>query len=179
MGTKKEHEKNSSVYQTYRDKAGLTREAASEKMEYEHNYILDANRLYKIEKGKVTVNPDDVIALSKCYKAPELCNYYCSHECPIGQQYVPEVQLKELSQITLETVNALNNLEKQKNRLIEISVDGQITEDEFEDFESIQKNLRQIYKLSPLRGFPSCPIVAAYCTGKRFSICTTVFKPSV
>jgi hypothetical protein len=55
MGTKKDHEKNSSIYQAYRDKTGLTREAASEKMEYEHNYILDANRLYKIEKGKVTV----------------------------------------------------------------------------------------------------------------------------
>ena len=36
------------------------------------------------------------------YKSPELCNYYCSNQCPIGQQYVPEIKMKELPQIILE-----------------------------------------------------------------------------
>ena len=78
------------------------------------------------------------------YKNPSLCNYYCSHECPIGQEYVPEVQFKELSQITLEMLASLNSLDKEKNRLIEITVDGQITEDEMKDFEKIQEQLSQI-----------------------------------
>ena len=39
---------------------------------------------------------------------------------------------------------SLNSLEKEKNRLIEITVDGQISEDEIKDFEKIQEQLSQI-----------------------------------
>jgi hypothetical protein len=84
------------------------------------------------------------LAMAEGYKNPSLCNYYCSHECPIGQEYVPEVQFKELSQITLEMLASLNSLEKEKNRLIEITVDGQISDDEIKDFEKIQEQLSQI-----------------------------------
>ncbi len=28
--------------------------------------------------------------MADCYKNPALCNYFCSHECPIGIEYVPE-----------------------------------------------------------------------------------------
>ncbi len=82
--------------------------------------------------------------MADCYKNPSLCNYYCSHECPIGQEYVPEVTLKELSQITLEMLASLNALEKEKNRLIEITVDGVISEAEITDFENIQERLAEI-----------------------------------
>lgn len=82
--------------------------------------------------------------MANCYKNPSLCNYYCSHECPIGQEYVPEVKIKELSQITLEMLASLNSLEKEKNRLIEITVDGVISEDEMKDFKHIQEQLSQI-----------------------------------
>ena len=82
--------------------------------------------------------------MADCYKNPSLCNYYCSHECPIGQEYVPEVKSKELSQITLEMLASLNSLEKEKNRLIEITVDGVISDDEMNDFKRIQEQLSQI-----------------------------------
>ena len=39
---------------------------------------------------------------------------------------------------------SLNTLDKEKNRLIEITVDGEITEDELEDFEKIKSQLAQI-----------------------------------
>ena len=82
--------------------------------------------------------------MADCYKNPALCNYYCSHECPIGQEYVPEVKSKELSQITLEMLASLNSLDKQKARLVEITVDGIISEDEMEDFKKIQEQLEYI-----------------------------------
>lgn len=137
-------EQKKSIYQVYRENAGLSREAASEKMEMEHNCFVSSDRLFKVEKNVAAITPEDVLAMSKCYKAPELCNHYCSTECPIGQKQIPSLKMKELSQITLETINSLNNLEKQKNRLIEISVDGKITEDEYADFKEIQKNLQEI-----------------------------------
>jgi hypothetical protein len=39
---------------------------------------------------------------------------------------------------------SLNSLEKQKERLIEITVDGQVTQDELADFAKIQKMLNRI-----------------------------------
>ena len=38
----------------------------------------------------------------------------------------------------------MNALEKEKNRLIEITVDGIISEDEIKDFQKIQEQLGQI-----------------------------------
>ena len=54
---------------------------------------------------------------------------------------MPEIKTKELSQITLEMLATLNILTKQKDRLIEITVDGQISEDEKIDFLNIRNNL--------------------------------------
>ena len=138
MGRKSTKE-NKNIYQTSREDAGLTREAAAELLEF-----ISSDRIEKIENEKSLPHPDEILAMADCYKNPTLCNYYCSHECPIGQEYVPEVKLKDLSQITLEMLASLNSLEKEKTRLIEITVDGVISEDEKEDFERIQDQLAQI-----------------------------------
>ncbi|MBR3810930.1 MAG: helix-turn-helix domain-containing protein [Agathobacter sp.] len=130
---------NKNIYQQSRENASLTREAAAEKLEF-----ISASKIEKIEYEKTLPHPEEVLAMAKCYKEPSLCNYYCSHECPIGQEYVPEVSFKELSQITLEMLASLNALEKEKNRLIEITVDGVISEDELNDFKKIQTQLSQI-----------------------------------
>ena len=82
--------------------------------------------------------------MSDTYKHPSLCNYYCANQCPIGQQYVPEVKIKDLSQIVLETLASLNAVHKKKDRLIEITVDGKITGDELDDFVNIQNELEKI-----------------------------------
>jgi len=82
--------------------------------------------------------------MAEKYKQPSLCNFYCANQCPIGQQYVPEVKIKDLSQIVLEMLASLNSMSKQKERLIEITVDGKITGDELEDFIYIQEELERI-----------------------------------
>lgn len=130
---------NKNIYQQSREDASLTREAAAEQLEF-----ISESKIEKIEYEKVLPHPDEVLAMAKCYKNPSLCNYYCSHECPIGQEYVPEVTFKELSQIILEMLASLNALEKEKNRLIEITVDGLISDDELSDFKKIQAQLSQI-----------------------------------
>ena len=138
MGRKSTKE-NKNIYQTSREAADLTREAASELLEF-----ISSDRIEKIENEKSLPHPDEILAMADCYKNPSLCNCYCSHECPIGQEYIPEVKFKELSQITLEMLASLNSLEKEKNRLIEITVDGEISDDEIHDFEKIQEQLSQI-----------------------------------
>lgn len=130
---------NKNIYQKTRESLQLTREEASEVLEG-----ITPERIEKIENERSLPHPDEVLLMSNKYKQPSLCNYYCSNECPIGQQYVPEVEMKDLSQIVLEMLASLNSASRQKDRLIEITVDGKISGDELDDFIRIQEELEQI-----------------------------------
>ena len=130
---------NKNLYHKTREALQLTREAASELLE-----SITPERIEKIENERSLPHPDEVLIMAEKYKQPGLCNYYCANQCPIGQQYVPEIKAKDLSQIVLETLASLNILNKQKERLIEITVDGKITGDEIEDFIFIQEELEKI-----------------------------------
>ena len=138
MGRKSTKE-NKNIYHISRENMGYSRATASEKMKF-----ISEDRIERIENEKSLPHPEEVLAMADCYKNPSLCNYFCSQECPIGQEYVPEVQTKELSQITLEMLATLNKLEKQKERLIDITVDGKISEEELPDFIEIQKELEKM-----------------------------------
>lgn len=135
MGRRSTRE-NKNIYQLSREKTGLSREAAAEKLVY-----ITADRIEKIEYETSAPHPEEVLAMADCYRNPALCNYYCSHECPIGQEYVPEVEIKDLSRITLEVLAGLNSLSREKDRLVEITVDGKISPEEAEDFRRIRENL--------------------------------------
>ena len=52
--------------------------------------------------------------------------------------------MKDLSQIVLEILASLNSMSKNKDRLIEITYDGDISNDEIEDFIQIQRELERI-----------------------------------
>ncbi len=133
---KRSIKENKNVYQEMRENCNLTRERAGELMQF-----VSADRIEKIENERSLPRPEEVLAMSECYNSPELCNYYCTHECQIGMKYTQEVEVKELSQIVLETIAFSDKFNSLKNRFVEITVDGKITEDEFKDFSEIQKNL--------------------------------------
>ena len=130
---------NKNIYQLTREGLKLSREAASELLE-----SIPPERIEKIENERCLPHPDEVLVMADKYKQPSLCNYYCANQCPIGQQYVPEIKVKDLSQIVLETIASLNAMQRQKERLIEITVDGKISGDELADFVHIQEELEKI-----------------------------------
>ena len=130
---------NKNKYQLIREELGLSRDKASELLE-----TIMPGRIELIEREKTLPHPDEVLVMAEKYKQPDLCNYYCANQCPIGQQYVPEVKIKDLSQIVLEMLASLNSMSRQKERLIEITVDGKITGDELADFVHIQEELEKI-----------------------------------
>ena len=138
MGRKSTRD-HKTVYQLSREEAGLSREAAAEAMVF-----LSSDRIEKIEYETSAPHPEEILAMADCYHNPALCNYYCSHECPIGREYVPEVRMKDLSQITLEMLATLNSLSKEKERLVEITVDGHISQDEMPDFLRIKEELEKL-----------------------------------
>ena len=114
---------NKTIYQQYREEQGLTREKASQEMTG-----VSASRIEKIEYELQEPTPYDIIQMADCYKHPDLCNYYCSHKCMIGDRYVPEIEVSELSTIILETIASL----------------GKITDDEIKDFAYISQKLDEV-----------------------------------
>lgn len=138
MGRKSTKE-NKNIYQISRENANLTREAAAEQLEF-----ISSDRIEKIENEKSYPHPDEIIAMADCYRNPSLCNYYCSHECSIGRAYVPEVTAKDLSMVTLEMLSTLNTLSKEKDLMIDIAADGEVTENEISDFLRIKNSLEDM-----------------------------------
>ena len=129
---------NKTPYQLAREKLGYSRERAAEATE------LEPFRIERIENEKMQAVPWDVVAMAAAYKEPQLCNHYCANECPIGMKYVPEITIKDLSQVVLEMLASLNSMRKSQERLIEITADGVIANDELEDFIHIQRELERI-----------------------------------
>lgn len=130
---------NKNVFQLRREELGLTRDAASEGM-----IGMSPERIEKIENDKVHMLPFDAVEMSRCYKAPELRNYYCRHICEIGACDVRDLETKDLPAITVDAISCLNRLITKKDRLLEIAADGTLTPDEYEDFAVIRNDLERI-----------------------------------
>lgn len=130
---------NKTIYQQFREDQGLTHEKASEQM-----IGISASRIEKIEYELQSPTPYDIIQMADCYKRPDLCNYYCSHKCTIGDRYVPEIEVSDLSSIILETIASLDEINPLTSRLIQIARDGKITDDEIKDFAFISKKLDEV-----------------------------------
>ncbi len=130
---------NKNIYFRRREELKLTREKASELLE-----TIPPERIEKIENERVEPHPDEILVMAEKYKSPELCNYYCSNQCPIGQRYVPEIKVQDLSQIVLKMVDSLNKAQDNQKKLISITADGVIDDNEIDDFVDIQDKLEKI-----------------------------------
>lgn len=109
------------------------------------NGLISPDRLFRIESGK-TPTPEEVCLMAEGYKKPELKNYYCNHDCEIGKNNgidsVGDVEKSKLPLIILELLSSLNSIQKEK--LIDISADGEIDESELNDFIQIRNQLDKI-----------------------------------
>lgn len=136
--SRKSTKEEKSLYQIVREQLGWSREYASEKA------AMSPSHLERIESGKIIPEPQDILTLTRAYQAHELSNYYCVNQCEIGKRIAPRVEKKILSQIVLKMLASINALEADKRRLVEITADEIIAEDELEDFVMIEKHLDQI-----------------------------------
>lgn len=131
--------KNKNAYQLAREELGLSREKAAELLGG-----ISPERIEKIESEKSLAHPDEILLMARGYKKPQLCNSFCANDCPIGRKYVPEIEPKSLSEIVLEMLSSLNTMQRSRDRLIDISANGQVDDDQVEDFVRIQDELEQI-----------------------------------
>jgi transcriptional regulator with XRE-family HTH domain len=136
-------EKEKNPYLFCRKQRGLSRDDVNEQTG------MSTDRLGDIEKGERNAEPEDIVSLSECYKMPRLCNYYCANECVVGKKIgykeIGISETEELAKIFLEILYCLDDLKNiDEKRLVEISRDGKISDDEFEDFTRMKDSLRAI-----------------------------------
>lgn len=135
--------KNNNYYRQCREELSPkpSREAAAERI----GNGMTEDILEKIETGIRNPRPEEILDMAKAYNHPELCNYYCTHECAIGKTSVPPIDgKKNIATITLEILSSMNYLEETKNRLVDITQDEDLTPDEYEDMKQIRDRLKKM-----------------------------------
>lgn len=91
---------------------------------------------------------DLAVIMADEYNAPELLNYYCLNECPIGCRQSISDQRLDIDRVTVKLLKNLrvDDLSDIKDRLIDIAADGVITEDEKPDLKEILEYLDKLAK---------------------------------
>lgn len=135
-----EARKNAAKY----DERLLSREGAAEMLGMSVSSVADA------ELGLTKCMPvDKAVLMADLYKAPHLLNHYCLNECPIGCKHCISEEVYGIERITVKLLRNLkvDDLEKVKNKLLDIAEDGIIDEFEKPEFKGILEYLEQIARI--------------------------------
>ncbi len=132
------------IYYISRYEASQEDESLSSREKAAEQLGIDRTRLARIELGSVNPFPDEVAAMARTYNCPELCNYYCSTDCPIGMNTVKRVQLDDFDRLSLKVLGALKDVGDLRDSIIEVSEDGMVHDYEMEKFMSILESLDKI-----------------------------------
>lgn len=135
--------KEENIYRAARKKAAKEKPLLNSLETAQDLLCIDRLRLLKIENGQKTPNPEDIAAMSHIYDAPELRNYYCTKECPLGCDETPLIY-NDLEKISVRLMAALHFMDKANDRLFEILEDGEISDNEKEEFAKILSTLEKI-----------------------------------
>lgn len=127
----------------YNDKLN-SREGAAELLGVSVSSLAD----YELGNTKV-IPVDKVVLMSDLYNAPELKAWYCTAECPIGRSFpMPSAELTSVERTTMKLLKQLrqDEIEKVKDKLIDITADGVISDDERVDLAAILSYLDELIK---------------------------------
>ena len=135
-----EARKNAAKY----DERLYSREGAAEMLGMSVSSVADA------ELGTQKCMPvDKAVLMADLYKAPQLLNYYCLNECPIGCRHPISDRVQDIDRVTVKLLKnlRLKDLEEVKERLLEIAEDGIISEDEMREMQKIHEYFDSLGKI--------------------------------
>lgn len=122
---------------TYNEKL-FSREGAAELLG------VSVSTLGDYELGNTKVVPvDKVVLMADLYHCPELKTRYCKYDCPIGKTMPVATEVTRIDNITLRLLRELDieKITHMKKGLIEIAMDGIISEEEKPELKVILKRL--------------------------------------
>ena len=104
---------------------------------------IERTKLLAIESGDKNPSPDDVVSMARVYDAPELCNYYCTTQCPIGGGK-PTLMYEDFNEIAVRLMSAIHFLNDAHDTIYRVFEDGRINDYEVEDFKKIIETLKKL-----------------------------------
>ncbi len=120
-----------------------SREGAAEQLGMSVSAIAEA------ELGMTKCMPaDKAVLMADLYNDPNLLNYFCLHECPIGRRQSISDEEVDIDRATLKLLKRLrlDQLEGVKDRLVDIAEDGVISEEEKTDMAEVMAYLDGLAK---------------------------------
>lgn len=91
-----------------------------------------------------TVPVDKVVLMADLYNAPELCNRYCTTDCPIGCRDFQLLEVAELDRLTIKALLALQNAPQLQAELIAIAGEGKVTGERRQQLETVLAKLEAV-----------------------------------
>lgn len=134
----------SNIYYIARSEAGILNPNFTSREKAAKLLVMDRTRLANIELDKIAPYPEEVLAMSKLYNVPELCNTYCSSNCPIGRTTVTKLAIDDFDRLSLKVLGSLSEIDMLRSSLISIAEDGVIADKEEKDFLKILNTLDKI-----------------------------------
>ena len=130
------------IYKTARRAAGLTQEAAAEKL----GISVESLRAYETDQR---IPPNDVVELMViCYNAQHLAYQHLRETNSLMERVVPQLEQRSVLEVAVRIYNRLNRFTQQHklDELMQIAEDGRIDDDERKVFDEIMDDLREIVK---------------------------------
>lgn len=121
----------------------LSRESAAEQLGMSVSSLADA------ELGLSKFMPvEKAVLISDRYNAPWLLNHYCLNECPIGCRHSISANVENIDRVTLKLIKKMrtDDLSSIKDKLVDISEDGIISDDEKPELKNIVDYLDELAK---------------------------------
>lgn len=121
-----------------------SREGAAEMLGMSVSAVADA------ELGLTKFMPvEKAVLMADLYNEPQLLNYFCLHECPIGCRHCISDEVNGIDRMAVKLVKGLRveEVEKVKNAILDIAEDGKVNEDEKNAFRKVLDYLENLGKL--------------------------------
>ena len=126
------------IYQIARESKGFTQEKASELMDIS----VDSLRAYE---GDRRVPPDSVvIKMIEIFDAQYLAYQHMTTKTKLGEEFLPELKLKNLAESVLTFLDKCEDLGKIKALMIKISCDGVIDKGEKDSWNKIMLEINNV-----------------------------------
>lgn len=130
------------IYKTARRAAGMTQEAAAERL----GISVESVRAY--ETGQ-RIPPNDIVEqMVICYNAQHLAYQHLHETNALIARIVPQLEQRTVLEVAVRIHNSMNRFQKRRSldRLMEIAEDNNVDDAERKDFDAIIAELREIIR---------------------------------
>lgn len=107
---------------------------------------IERTRLANIEAGNINPHPEEVNLMADTYNAPELPNYFCSQQCPLGRGRVDKLEPRNLESAALKIERVTRDIDDITREIADIAEDGRVSAKERPAFDGNLAKLRAVKK---------------------------------